>query len=95
MCYINSGETKQARIYGCLCSAEKLRSVRPSFVLAHLITMFRFKWWNNNHIQAQHTMVGEKIVYSIEEGAELWRQLSSQEMSCQVECHSTQEQTHE
>ena len=59
------------------------------------ITMFRIKWWNNNHIQAQHTMVGEKIVYSIEEGAELWKQLSSQEMSCQVECHSTQEQTHE
>jgi len=57
--------------------------------------MFKIKWWNNNHIQAQHTMVGEKIVYSIEEGAELWKQLSSQEMSCQVECHSTQEQTHE
>ena len=57
--------------------------------------MFKIKWWNNNHIQAQHTMVGEKIVYSIKEGAELWRQLSSQEMSCQVECHSTQEQTHE
>ena len=57
--------------------------------------MFRFKWWNNNHIQAQHTMVGEKIVYSIKEGAELWEQLSSQEMSCQVECHSTQEKTHE
>ena len=53
--------------------------------------MFRFKWWNNNHIQAQHTMVGEKIVYSIKEGAELWEQLSSQEMSCQVECHSKQE----
>ena len=57
--------------------------------------MFKIKWWNNNHIQAQHTMVGEKIVYSIEEGAELWRQLSSQEMSCQVECHSTQEQPNE
>ena len=69
--------------------------VRPSFVLAHPITMFRIKWWNNNHIQAQHTMVGEKIVYSIEEGAELWRELSSKEMSCQVECHSTQEQPHE
>ena len=55
--------------------------------------MFRFKWWNNNHIQAQHTMVGKKIVYSIKEGAELWEQLSSQEMSCQVECHSTQEET--
>ena len=38
-------------------------------------------------------MVGEKIVYSIKEGAELWEQLSSQEMSCQVECHSTQEKT--
>ena len=70
-------------------------NVRPSFVLAHLITMFKIKWWDNNHTHAQHNQLGEKIVYSIKEGAELMDYLSSKEMSYQVECHSTKEKTHE
>ena len=57
--------------------------------------MFKIKWWDNNHIHAQHNQLGEKIVYSIKEGAELMDYLSSKEMSYQVECHSTKEETHE